>query len=86
MKKYFLATLLTTTLVLTLSLGTPALAESSDGISKQQAVEVAQQVYPGRVLAVKRKGSAYHVKTLNKNGEVRIILVDAQTGKVISQR
>ncbi len=56
-----------------------------DDISKQQAVATAQQVYPGRVLSVKRKGDVYHVKTLSESGEVRIILIDASSGKVISE-
>jgi uncharacterized protein YpmB len=55
-----------------------------EGISKQQAVNIAQQVYPGRVLAVKREGAVYRVKTLSDDGEVRIILIDASSGKVIS--
>lgn len=55
-------------------------------INKQQAVSIAQQVFPGRVLAVKRKDSVYRVKTLSDDGEVRIILVDATTGKVISEQ
>lgn len=57
---------------------------ASESISKQQAVNIAQQVYPGRVLAVKREGAVYQVKTLSEDGEVRIILIDASSGKVIS--
>lgn len=68
-------------LSLSLLLTTPVYAAD---ISKQQAVSIAQQVYPGRVLAVKRNGAVYRVKTLSDSGEVRIIVVDANTGKVIS--
>ena len=53
-------------------------------ISKQQAMNIAQQNHPGRVLAVKQSGTAYRVKILNANGEVRIILVDAKSGKVLN--
>lgn len=70
-------------LALTFSFNAP-LQAAPEGISKQQAVNIAQQVYPGRVLAVKREAAVYRVKTLSDNGEVRIILVDAYSGKVIS--
>ena len=73
-------------LALTLFTAGAALAESEVNISKQQAVNIAQQYYPGRVLAVKLKGSLYQVKTLNDNGEVRIITVDAETGKILTER
>lgn len=83
MKKYLLSSLLTLTLTSTLLMGGAAHAET---VSKQQAVSIAQQHYPGRVLAVKLKDKVYRVKTLNDNGEVRIISVDAETGKVISEK
>jgi uncharacterized membrane protein YkoI len=83
MKTIFFTLLQTLTLALILSLNTPVYA-AANGISKQQAVNIAQQVHPGRVLAVKRKGEVYRVKTLNDKGEVRIILIDANSGKVIS--
>lgn len=44
---------------------------------KQQAVDIAQQGFPGRVLSVKRKGDYFHVKILNDSGDVRIIKVKA---------
>ena len=83
MKKYLLASLLTLTLTSTLLVNGAAHAES---VSKQQAVNIAQQHYPGRVLAVKLEDNVYRVKTLNDNGEVRIISVDAESGKVISEK
>jgi len=42
---------------------------------KQQAVDIAQQSFPGRVLSVKHKGDYFHVKILNDSGDVRIIKV-----------
>ncbi len=83
MKKYLLPSLLTLTLTSTLLMNGVVHAET---VSKQQAVSIAQQHYPGRVLAVKLKDKVYRVKTLNDNGEVRIISVDAETGKVISEK
>ena len=55
-----------------------------DGISKQQAVEIATQSYPGQVLSVKRKADVYKVKTLSDSGKVRVIVIDAQSGKIES--
>lgn len=72
-------------LLVTLLLGAP-LPAAAENISKQQAVSIAQQVSPGRVLAVKRKGGNYRVKTLSTSGEVRIIVIDANSGKVKSGR
>lgn len=60
------------------------LPAAADNISKQQAVSIAQQVSPGRVLGVKMRGGSYRVKTLSTSGEVRIIVIDANSGKVKS--
>ena len=58
-------------------------------IGKKQAVSIAQSVYPGRVLAVKlvqeNNASVYRVKTLSASGDVHIIVIDADSGKVISK-
>lgn len=70
-------------LVLLCQISMPAAAE---GISKQQAVTAAQQANPGRVLAVRQNGNTYTVKILNAEGEVRVIMVDAESGKVLSGR
>lgn len=68
---------------LTLLLNTSVHA-APDGISKQQAVDVVKQQHPGRVLGVKRKANVYKVKTLSESGNVRIINVDAASGKIKS--
>ena len=86
MKKILKNSLLAFTLVLTLSSAGVSLAAPETSVSKQQAVNVAQQYYPGRVLAVKLKGDSYQVKTLSDSGEVRIITVDAKTGKILSEK
>lgn len=70
-------------LALMVTLYTPVVT-ASEGLSKQQAVSIVQQKYPGRVLSVKHKGDIYRVKTLSANGEIRIILVDANSGKIVS--
>ena len=58
----------------------------SQGISKQQAMEIAQQRHPGRVLGIKHKGHAYRVRILNARGDVRTIIVNAQSGKVVRRK
>ena len=55
-------------------------------ISKQQAVNIATQAHPGRVLGVKRKSKIYQVKTLSKSGKLRVINIDARTGKIKSRK
>jgi len=59
-------------------------------IGKKQAVSIAQGVYPGRVLAVKMEQQngtpVYRVKTLSTGGDVHIIVIDADSGKVISKQ
>ncbi len=71
------------TLFLTLLLCTGAINAQSNTLNKQQAVSIAQQIYPGRILAVRRTDKVFKVKTLSKNGEVRIIRIDARNGRVI---
>ena len=66
-----------------LLLATPQLALAE--VSKEEAVSTAQQVHPGRVLSVKREGSVYRVKILSESGEVRVVLVEISSGKVVSQ-
>jgi hypothetical protein len=53
-----------------------------EDISKQQAVNIATQSYPGRVLAVKRKANVYQVKILSDSGKVQVIQIDAASGKI----
>ena len=67
-------------LMLALSTSLQAAKQSNHGkgISKQQAMEIAQQRHPGRVLGIKLKGQNYRVKILNANGDVRTIIVNTQ--------
>ena len=48
------------------------------GISKHQAMMIAQQKHPGRVLGIKLKGQNYRVIILNANGDVRTVIVNTQ--------
>ena len=85
MNKHIISILLTLIFSLTLLPATLVHADAAERVSKQQAVNIAQQSNPGRVLSVKLDGSVYRVKTLNDKGEVRIILVDANSGKIITE-
>jgi uncharacterized membrane protein YkoI len=57
---------------------------SRHAISKKQAHNTAQQRYPGRILSVKRSGDTFRVKTLNDNGQLRVVVIDAYNGNIIS--
>ena len=74
-------------LLLALSMSMPAVAYAD--IGKKQAISIAQDVHPGRVLSVKQdtaKGvPVYRVKTLSAGGDVHIIVIDAESGKIISK-
>jgi uncharacterized membrane protein YkoI len=82
--KTTLFTLLQTVILAMLLVFNAPLQAASDTIDKQQAVSIAQQTYPGRVLSVKLIDDIYQVKTLSEDGEVRVILIDARSGKVIT--
>ena len=64
-------------------LNTLAYAEPGD-IGKQEAVNIATQNHPGRVLAVKFKTNVYQIKILNDSGKVQVIKVDAASGNILS--
>jgi uncharacterized membrane protein YkoI len=49
-------------------------------ISLAQAIEAVQRATGGKVLDAKDLGSQYRIKVLTRNGEVRVVLVDAETG------
>jgi len=61
----------------------PALAD----VGRDEAAAVAQRVASGRVLAVERADvggkPAWRVKILTAQGEVRVVIVDAASGRVV---
>ena len=59
---------------------------SASVISEQQAVAIAQRHFKGRVLAISRANNRYRIKILSDQGAVHTVLVDAQTGAVVSTR
>jgi len=69
--------------VLLMAFGSPAWAD----VSRDQAVVAAQQASGGRVLSVdkaERDGRpVWRVKVLSPQGEVKVILIDAASGRVL---
>lgn len=61
-----------------------AVARRNGHIGPGEAARVARAAYGGRVLAVHavRDGSVYRVRLL-AGGQVRVVLVDARTGRVL---
>ena len=68
---------------LLIALATPAWAD----IGRDEAAAAAQRVATGRVLSVERteadKRPVWRVKVLTGQGEVRVILIDAASGRVV---
>lgn len=69
--------------VLLMALALPAWAE----VSRDDATSLARQVTGGRVLAVEkieREGRpVWRVKVLSPQGEVRLVLIDAASGRAL---
>ena len=69
--------------ILLMALAPPAWAE----VSRDDATSLAQQTTGGRVLAVEkieREGRpVWRVKVLTAQGEVKVVLIDAATGRTL---
>jgi uncharacterized membrane protein YkoI len=50
-------------------------------VSRDDAAAAAQRVAAGRVLSVDRSGPVWRVKIVTAQGEVRVILIDAASGR-----
>lgn len=61
-----------------------AVSPQSAGISQQKAVDIAQQQFTGRVIAIHHTDNAYRIKILSASGSVHIVLVNDADGAVIS--
>ena len=64
-------------------LTTPAWAD----VSRDEAAATAQRIASGRVLSIERSEAerrpVWRVKVLTVQGEVRVILIDAASGRVV---
>ena len=74
-------------LCLTLALLTALAAPAWAAISRDAAAATARQATGGRVLSVDRSESngraVWRVKVLTAQGEVKVLLLDAQTGQAL---
>lgn len=61
-----------------------SVGNSAGGISEQQAIAIAQQHFRGRVLTISRSGNLFRIKILSDQGAVHAVLINAQTGAVVS--
>lgn len=83
MKKF----LLSLALLMMLGFGnaTPVEAEQ---ISSQQAAAIAQARFEGRVIAVEQESQddtlIYKVKVLDRHGGMHIVIIDANSGQILS--
>ncbi len=68
---------------LSIAVAAPAWAD----VSREEAAAAAQRVASGRVLSVERteadRRPVWRVKVLSGQGEVRVILIDAASGRVV---
>ena len=68
---------------LSIVLATPAWAD----VTRDQAADAVQHVASGRVLSVERsevdRRAVWRVKVLTAQGDVRVILIDAASGRVV---
>ncbi|NOQ12917.1 MAG: hypothetical protein GQ583_00345 [Methyloprofundus sp.] len=81
---HLMKTFISSLYILSLLVQSSHIHAAPSNISQQQAVSIAQQVQSGRVLGVKQKKNTYQVKILLDNGEVKIIPIDIQSGKIKS--
>ena len=79
----FVKTFATPLVALLMVLAAPAWAD----VGRDEAANVAQRVASGRVLSVEKteadRRPAWRVKVLTAQGEVRVILIDAASGRVV---
>ncbi len=73
-------------LIVFLFLCSPIKAFSDEAISRQQAIEIVQQQYGGKVLKAKKKNGFYEVKLLTDSGRVKLIEIDAMSGTILSPK
>ena len=76
----------TRNLLCALALAAASVAAWAD-VSRDDAAAAAQRASGGRVLAVEKSQSAdrpvWRVKVLTRSGEVRVILIDAASGRAL---
>lgn len=51
-------------------------------VSREQAVAIAQQSYPGKIVKVQSDKQQYRIRVLQTDGRVITVVVDGQSGRV----
>ena len=59
-----------------------ALGKQQPQVTKEQAANLAQQRFPGKVLKVQTESRHYRVRLIQADGRVITVLVDNRTGRV----
>ncbi|WP_372627643.1 PepSY domain-containing protein [Arsukibacterium sp.] len=68
--------------VVTLAPDAMALGKQQSQVTKEQAANLAQQRFPGKVLKVQTESRHYRVRLIQADGRVITVLVDNRTGRV----
>ncbi|WP_290610823.1 PepSY domain-containing protein [Arsukibacterium sp. UBA3155] len=68
--------------VVTLTPDAMALGKQQPQVTKEQAANLAQQRFPGKVLKVQTENRHYRVRLIQADGRVITVLVDNRTGRV----
>lgn len=64
------------------NLAPPSSVARPSGISMEEAIDAVQRTTGGKVLDARRRDEHYRIKILTRRGEVRVVYVDARTGKL----
>jgi len=64
------------------NLAPPSSATRPGRVSMEEAIDTVQRTTGGKVLDARRRDDEYRIKILTRRGEVRVVYVDARTGKL----
>jgi len=64
------------------SLAPPSSVTRPDSVTMEEAIDTVQRTTGGKVLDARRRDDAYRIKILTRRGEVRVVYVDARTGRL----
>jgi uncharacterized membrane protein YkoI len=77
-----------TLILVCLLIAGPIIAIAAEPVSRQQAASIAESQFQGRVIAVEESKQnnvpVFRVKVLDKQGGLHTVIIDHQTGNVIS--
>ncbi len=64
------------------SLAPPSSVTRPARVTMEEAIDTVQRTTGGKVLDARRRDDAYRIKILTRRGEVRVVYVDARTGRL----